>query len=520
MTPTEPVQPPAAHSALDALTDVSLNFRDGVTVQATSDTLTITSPYGGFTVRGAAPRTTAALQRLTGAPVPLAELLGDQPPGTDTALERLVVRFAHLLSRTLTDGERPLARIEALTRTTSYTPSALRDDATVRQSPFALLRTRAGELVMESPLTAHRVVLTDPAARALVTELSRPVAPRELTGHGLSAEAVHTLLAHLAGAGFVDVGHWDGREARFAADEDDVLRQWDFHDLLFHSRSRLGRHDEPFGGIFPYVGQIPPQPAVKPVPAGPAIELPRPSWDDVVAADPTFSVALEGRRSVRQYGAAPMTLTQLGEFLYRTARVRSAQDPLPEQGMPYEATSRPYPCGGSSYELELYLTVRRCEGLAEGVYYYDPAGHRLVLINDDAEDRQALLYMASLAAARVTVPDVLITMCSRFQRLSWKYRGIAYAVSLKHAGALYQTMYLVATAMGLAPCGLGSGDADLSGRVLGLDYLRESAVGEFMLGSLPEDAAAPRESDATRTPVNDHAWAAAAWAGLRGPQPS
>jgi len=43
-------------------------------------------------------------------------------------------------------------------------------------------------------------------------------------------------------------------------------------------------------------------------------------------------------------------------------------------------------------------------------------------------------------------------------------------------------MYLVATAMDLAPCALGGGDSDLFTKVAGTDYLQESSVGEFMLG--------------------------------------
>jgi SagB-type dehydrogenase family enzyme len=83
------------------------------------------------------------------------------------------------------------------------------------------------------------------------------------------------------------------------------------------------------------------------------------------------------------------------------------------------------------------------------------------------------------------VPDVLVTMAARFARVSWKYRSIAYATTLRHTGVVYQTMYLVATAMGLAPCGLGNGDADLAARAFGLDYLSESSVGDFILGSRP-----------------------------------
>jgi hypothetical protein len=47
----------------------------------------------------------------------------------------------------------------------------------------------------------------------------------------------------------------------------------------------------------------------------------------------------------------------------------------------------------------------------------------------------------------------------------------------------FQTMYLAATAMGLAPCAVGGGDADLFVRAAGTDYCTETSVGEFILGS-------------------------------------
>jgi len=77
------------------------------------------------------------------------------------------------------------------------------------------------------------------------------------------------------------------------------------------------------------------------------------------------------------------------------------------------------------------------------------------------------------------------------QRVSWKYSSLAYALTLKNVGALYQTMYLVATAMGLAACALGGGDTDLAASTLGLDYLREGCVGELALGSRVEREAQP-----------------------------
>jgi SagB-type dehydrogenase family enzyme len=65
----------------------------------------------------------------------------------------------------------------------------------------------------------------------------------------------------------------------------------------------------------------------------------------------------------------------------------------------------------------------------------------------------------------------------------WTYEEMPYAAILKHVGVLYQTMYLVATAMGLAACGLGAGEATAFADATGADPLVEGSVGEFILGS-------------------------------------
>ena len=62
---------------------------------------------------------------------------------------------------------------------------------------------------------------------------------------------------------------------------------------------------------------------------------------------------------------------------------------------------------------------------------------------------------------------------------------VAYERVLKQVGALFQTMYLSATAMGLAPCALGGGDSALFARLAGADPNHETSVGEFLLGSKP-----------------------------------
>src|SRR5262249_2038339 len=155
----------------------------------------------------------------------------------------------------------------------------------------------------------------------------------------------------------------------------------------------------------------------------------------------------------------------LGEFLYRVARVRETRTlevttPGGEK-FDMEFASRPYPGGGALYELEFYITVNHCKDLARGLYHYDPLHHRLERLAAPAPEVEGLL---ADAARSTGIPQqdlqVLITLAARFARMAWKYSAIAYATILKHVGVVYQTMYLVATAMRLAPCGVGGGDAD------------------------------------------------------------
>jgi SagB-type dehydrogenase family enzyme len=88
-----------------------------------------------------------------------------------------------------------------------------------------------------------------------------------------------------------------------------------------------------------------------------------------------------------------------------------------------------------------------------------------------------------VATGRTVVSQVLVCVAARFGRMGWPYEGIVYATTLKNTGALLQTMYLVATAMGLAPSAIGRGNSDLFATLAGTDYYAETTVGEFMLGS-------------------------------------
>ncbi|MFD8207555.1 SagB family peptide dehydrogenase [Streptomyces sp. NPDC059695] len=497
--------PPAAGEPAPAVPAFTGGVR--VLLAEEGDVATLAGPATSLAVRPVRGGVRTALLRLAEGPLPAEELYEGLLPAERVHVERILGRARHLVAHAVLarsgDVRRVLVRLEPVARDAEYRPVAVRPDATVRLSRFAFCRSRDGALVLESPLVKFRAVLADTAARTLAAALGEPGTPGRLGADaGLDAASTADVLGHLVGAGFAELADEDGA---FASDAEPVLRQWDFHDLLFHSRIRSGRYDDVFGAVYPHRGAIEPRPAVRPVPEGPFVPLYRPTREEIAERDPSLTTAIETRRSIRGYGEKEMTARQLGELLYRVARVRAHYTPEPG-GARDEVVSRPYPSGGQGYELELYVTVRRCAGLEPGIYYYDPVGHRLVLRNDEEADRESLFHVASRATGMEARPDVLVTVTARFQRMSWKYRAIAYATTLRHTGVLYQTMYLVATALGLAPCALGNGDADMSARVLGLDYLQESSVGDFLLGSRrPDDSVAGEPGEGWRM-LNSPEW--------------
>jgi SagB-type dehydrogenase family enzyme len=74
-----------------------------------------------------------------------------------------------------------------------------------------------------------------------------------------------------------------------------------------------------------------------------------------------------------------------------------------------------------------------------------------------------------------------LLLSARFERLAWKYEGIAYSLCLKDVGVLFDFMYSVAAALGLEVCALGSAEAGLFSRILGDDPFREPLVGQFLI---------------------------------------
>jgi SagB-type dehydrogenase family enzyme len=355
-------------------------------------------------------------------------------------------------------------------------------------SRFAYSRRDGDAIVLESPLSHARILLLSSSAAVLVHALARPSRAQDMARQipGMTVAAAAGLMTLLRGSGMLSESREGGLSAE---DETPALRCWEFHDLLFHARSRLGRHGRPVGGTYRFAGQVDPPPVLQAPRHGEAIALDRPDLERLEREDPPLAAVQEARQSIRAYGARPLSARQLGEFLYRVGRVadyREARVETRAGPIRMAFAPRPYPAAGCLHELELYVAVNACAGLAPGLYSHDPEEHRLIRLSGRTESLDALLAGAGRCAGiEASSIQVQIILASRFARLAWKYESIAYALTLKNVGVLFQTMYLAATAMNLAPCALGVGDSDAFARAAGLDDFIETAVGEFLLGSKP-----------------------------------
>jgi SagB-type dehydrogenase family enzyme len=338
-------------------------------------------------------------------------------------------------------------------------------------SRFALLRAVDGAMRIESPLHVVYVELCDPGLAGLVARLAVPARAEELVEivPGLEPAALRPLLALLRDSAIVVAAD---------AEETPAQAQWGFADLLMHARSRAGRNIGGFGGTYHREGAGDPLPAVKPPPPV-SVALPAVDLDARRRSDPPFAEVVERRRSVRVHDdASPITAGQLGELLYRAARVRGVMHDGHQ-----ELSSRPYPAGGACYELEIYPLVINCEGVSPGLYHYDPSGHALGVVAEPGPPLTLLIEYSRITGVMDAPPQMVLLIAARFGRVMWKYESMAYALVLKHVGVLYQTLYLTATAMGLASCGLGGGNSDAFCIAAGTDYYDETTVGEFIVGS-------------------------------------
>lgn len=167
------------------------------------------------------------------------------------------------------------------------------------------------------------------------------------------------------------------------------------------------------------------------------IRLPEPR----AAGDISVEQALKSRRSRRSFTSRPLSLNELSQLLWAAQGIKSG-------------TFRTAPSAGALYPLELYVAVGRVDGLAAGVYRYDPVTHglRQTLTGDVRKS----LSRAALGQKWVGEGAIALVFAAVYERTTGKYgdRGIRYVHM--EAGHAAQNVYLQAEALGLGTVIVGA----------------------------------------------------------------
>lgn len=189
-----------------------------------------------------------------------------------------------------------------------------------------------------------------------------------------------------------------------------------------------------------------------------------------------FSELLRQRRSCRVFRSDPVTLPDLGEWLWQGDGVVARQ--THEDGTTWSL--RTAPSAGGLYPVDQFCLVFNVEGLAPGLYYHEPREHHLERVR--AGDFRAEFARATHlgeAAQRAAVCTVLVGV---LPRIAFKYGQRGYRFLLLEAGHVAQNLLLGAAALGWGGLAVGGYADDPLNALLGLDGVSEFAVYGVLAG--------------------------------------
>lgn len=181
--------------------------------------------------------------------------------------------------------------------------------------------------------------------------------------------------------------------------------------------------------------------------------IPTPAAKDAIALSPpvydggmSVERALLERRSVREYGPAPLTIPEVSQLLWAA------------QGITHPGGLRTAPSAGALYPLEIYLVAGEIANLPDGVYRYEPEEHGLRLILEG--DLRRELSRAALGQSAVADAPAVLVITAVYARTKVKYgeRGVQY-VHLE-VGAASENIYLQVASLGLGTVFIGAFDDD------------------------------------------------------------
>jgi SagB-type dehydrogenase family enzyme len=178
--------------------------------------------------------------------------------------------------------------------------------------------------------------------------------------------------------------------------------------------------------------------------------------------------AIVARRSVRRYRDEAMPLALLGRFL----RIISS----PELFADEEDAAAVAPL------LDIYLFLWGAEGLSEGTYRYDRAGHALVHVAHGPLREE---IGASIFQQEFSRGTGILLLTGDLAAAVEKFGQRGYRYLLMQAGLVGESAYLAGTALGIAVSGNGGTRETTAQHYCGLDGIRRDLLWTLPFGLKP-----------------------------------
>lgn len=235
----------------------------------------------------------------------------------------------------------------------------------------------------------------------------------------------------------------------------------------------------------------------------PVISLPTPTPSLDEYPGPDLFTCVARRRSVRSFGATPLSLLELSRLLWASGGVTTSY--ITPHGQDFYRAS---PTAGALYPIETYVLVNKVEELEPGLYHYRVAGVD-ILERPIVEGSHALEQLASGdLRAEVSAAALDQLMCAKagavflwtavFARSIWKYRERAYRYFYLDAGHMAAQLSLAAVAQGLGSCPIAAFYDDEVNALLGVDGETEGIVYMTAVGR-PSRPFSSNQSDVRHT---------------------
>jgi SagB-type dehydrogenase family enzyme len=212
------------------------------------------------------------------------------------------------------------------------------------------------------------------------------------------------------------------------------------------------------------------QPYVGP---GPVIHLPKPEHLRPPSALLEHTIA--GRRSIRRFSPAPLSLEEAAWLLWCTQGV--------QQILPL-ATIRTVPSAGARHPLDTYVLLNHVKGLPAGLYRYIALEHALAPIRTDA-GIGPLLQEACLGQDMMIRAAMVFFWVADVYRSAWRYSERAWRYVFLDAGHVCQNLYLGAAPLECGVCAIAAFDDEKLNSLLGVDGEKQFAVYAAVVGKLP-----------------------------------